>query len=369
MALSKICDCMNRLLIGIFVLLAFSCSDKKEDSAQYLPKATGKPGDLILVMDSVQWRGELGAEVRKIFRAPVAGLPQEEPMFNLIWVHPARLKLLTQIRNLVYVFTLDQTTAGSKVLRRDFTPETLEKIKSDTSFYKFSRKDEYAKGQEVLYLFGDTEENLILHLRKDGQNIIDHFNEIERSRLEANLLGTRSTQGVAALLRKEHGIELRVPVGYVLADKTDDFIWLRQIESNRDKDVFITWKPYTSEYQLLPDSVVEWRDAVAKKYLYEDPENPISYLVTEKVNFDVSAKQVTFNDHFAMEIRALWRTNTTTMGGPYIGYALVDQPKGRLYYIEGFAYAPGKDKREIMRELETILWTFRTSADLATPTN
>ena len=67
-----------------------------------------------------------------------------------------------------------------------------------------------------------------------------------------------------------------------LLTKQDDFIWLRQIESNRDKDVFITWKPYTSEYQLLPDSVIEWRDAVAKKYLYEDPENPISYLVTEK---------------------------------------------------------------------------------------
>ena len=176
---------MNRLLIGVFVLLAFSCSDKKEDKAQYLPKATGKPGDVILVMDSVQWKGELGAEVRKIFRAVVPGLPQEEPMFNLIWVHPARLKLLTQIRNLVYVFTLDQTTAGSKALRRDFTPETLEKIKTDTSFYRFSRKDEYAKGQEVLYLFGDTEENLMLHLRKDGQNIIDHFNELERSRLEA----------------------------------------------------------------------------------------------------------------------------------------------------------------------------------------
>jgi hypothetical protein len=359
---------MNRLLIGVFVLLAFSCSDNKEDK-RYLPKATGKPGDVILVMDSVQWKGELGAEVRKIFRALVPGLPQEEPMFNLIWVHPARLKLLTQIRNLVYVFTLDQATLGSKALRRDFTPETLEKIKTDTSFYRFSRKDEYSKGQEVLYLFGDTEENLTLHLRKDAQNIIDHFNEIERSRLEVKMFGSRSTKGVAAFLRKEQGIELMVPVGYVLADKQDDFIWLRQIESNRDRDVFITWKPYTSEYQLMPDSIVEWRDAVAKKYLYEDPENAISYLVTEKEHFPISVKQVTLNKHFAMQIRALWRTNTTTMGGPYIGYALVDQPKGRLYYIEGFAFAPGKDKREIMRELDTILSTFRTSADLTTPTN
>ena len=359
---------MNRILIGFFVLFAFSCS-KQERDAEYLPKATGKPGDIILVMDSVQWRGELGKEVRNIFQATVPGLPQEEPMFNLIWVHPARMRLLTQIRNLVYVFTLDQATVGSKVLRKDFTPETLEKIKSDTSFYRFTRKDEYAKGQEVMYLFGDTERNLISHLQKNRQNIIDHFNEVERQRLEANMFKTKSTLGVTAFLRKEQGIELRVPIGYVVADKANDFIWLRQIEANKDKDIFITWKPYTSEYQLLPDSVIEWRDQVARKYLFEDPENPISYLVTERENFDISAKQVMLNKHFAMEIRALWKTNTQTMGGPYLGYALVDQPKGRLYYIEGFAYAPGRDKREIIRELETILWTFRTSEDLAAQTN
>jgi hypothetical protein len=359
---------MNRILAGILIVISVIGCTKKEQDSIYLPKATGKPGDIILVMDSVQWRGDLGAEIRKIFRANVPGLPQEEPMFNLIWVHPSRMRLLTQIRNLVYVFTLDQTTLGSKTLIKDFTPETLEKIKRDTSFYRFSRQDEYSRGQEVVYLFGDTEKNLIGHLRKDSQNLIDHFNEIERKRVEANLFGTKSTKSVASFLRKEQGIELRVPVHYVIADKQDDFIWLRQIESNRDKDVFITWKPYTSEYQLLPDSVVSWRDAVAKKYLFEDPENPISYLVTEKENFEILARQVTLNNHFAMQIRALWRTNTGTMGGPYVGYALVDQSKARLYYIEGFAFAPGKDKREIMRELDTILSTFRTSEDLAQPT-
>ncbi len=357
---------MNRIIIGIlFLAITLGCGSRDRKDPRYLPNATGKPGDIILIMDSVQWRGELGSEVRKIFRSEFPGLPQSEPMFNIIWVHPSRLKLLTQIRNLIYVFTLDQTTQGSKTLIRDFTPETLDKIRSDSGFYRFNRKDEYAKGQEVLYLFSDTQANLIRHLRKDRQQLIDFFNDVERKRLEKNLFGTKSTTGVASFLRKEHNIELRVPIGYVLADKQNDFIWLRQIEAEKDKDVFITWKPYESEYQLLPDSVVTWRDATAKKYLYEDPENPISYLVTEKEHSDVLARQVKLNGHFAMQVRALWKTNNNSMGGPYVGYALVDQGAGRLYYIEGFAYAPGKDKREIVRELETILGTFRTSDDLA----
>jgi Domain of unknown function (DUF4837) len=359
---------MNRIILFAIILASAVACSKKEKNLAYLPKATGKPGDIILIMDSVQWKGELGVELRKIFRKEVPGLPQSEPMFNLIWVHPSRLKLLTQIRNLVYVFTLDQESQGSKTLRRDFTPETLAKIKSDTSFFRFSRQDEYAKGQEVMYLFGDTEQNLIRHLRQVSQQLIDYFNDAERKRLEANLFSTKATQGVASFLRKEYGMELHVPVGYVMADQQDDFIWLRQIEAEKDKDVFITWKPYESEYQLLPDSIVAWRDATARKYLFEDPENPISYLVTERDNFDIIARQVSLNKHFAMEIRALWRTNNLSMGGPYVGYALVDQPRGRLYYLEGFAYAPGKDKREIIRELETILATFRTSEDLGIQT-
>jgi hypothetical protein len=52
------------------------------------------------------------------------------------------------------------------------------------------------------------------------------------------------------------------------------------------------------------------------------------------------------------------------MGGPFLGYAVTDQPQGLIYYIEGFVFAPGKDKREYMREIEAILWSFKTSEQL-----
>jgi hypothetical protein len=356
---------MNRIIIFLLFLVAVIACDSETKNPDYLPKATGKPGDLILIMDSAQWKGPLGKEVRRIFEAAVPGLPQDEPMFKVVWVHPSKgITLLTQIRNLVYVFTLDQQTKGSRVLQRDFSPETLNKIKSDTSFYLSTRKDEYSKGQEVMYLFGATEESLIKHLRANKENIIEHFNTAERKRLEADLFKVKSTAGVAAFLRKEQQCELRVPVGYRLADKQDDFVWLRFMNSAIDKDVFITWKPYTSEYQMLPDSIIAWREAVARRYLFEDPENPISYLVTEQEDAVVHARQVSLNKRFAMEVRGLWRTNTRTMGGPFVGYSLIDEPRGLLYYIEGFAYAPGMDKREMIRELETILRTFKTSADI-----
>jgi len=32
-----------------------------------------------------------------------------------------------------------------------------------------------------------------------------------------------------------------------------------------------------------------------------------------------------------------------------------------IYYIEGFVYSPGREQRELMREVETILKTFKTN--------
>jgi hypothetical protein len=354
---------MKYTIVFFAVILALLSCDKT--NPDYLPKANGKPGEILLIVDSLQWKDSLGSELRKIFHAEVPGLPQDEPMFTVIRAHPERnMRLLTTLRNLVYVFTLDQNTRGSRRLKETISKETLARIQQDTSFYLSIIKDEYARGQEVMYLFGNTEENLIKHLQKNGTKIIEHFNNLEKERLAKDLFTKRSSEGVTSFLRREQKIEINIPVGYKLADKQTDFVWLRQIDPDKDKDIFITWKPYESEYQFLPDSLIAWRDAVCQKYLFEDPKNPMSYLVTEREDADVLTKQVNFKGHFAMEIRGLWRTNLRTMGGPFLGYALADQPQGLIYYIEGFAFAPGKDKREFMRELETILWSFKTSAEI-----
>lgn len=44
-----------------------------------------------------------------------------------------------------------------------------------------------------------------------------------------------------------------------------------------------------------------------------------------------------------------------------MSYTVADTKQGMLYYVEGFAYAPSREQREIMRELETILNTFNIS--------
>lgn len=343
------------------LIFFLACSSKKRNS-EYLPSASGKPGDVIVMMDSLRWKGPLGDELRKIFKAEVPGLPRDEPMFNLIHVHPRiNNTLLTQIRNLVFVFTLEPDSPGSRMLKERFNEETLQRIATDTSFFLFTEQNEFARGQEVMYLFGPTEEQLIKKLRENRENIQYFFNNLEKKRLIQNILSTTTTKGITEMLKKNYGFELRVPFGYKVADTQHDFVWLRQMDAHVDKDVFVSWKPYESEYQFLPDSILTWKDDITRRYIFEDPENPQSYLVTETtVPFKpVKARQTSINGQFAMELRGLWRTNNRTMGGPFICYAVASPETGKIFYLEGFCFSPGKDQRETIRELEAILNTFR----------
>ena len=138
---------------------------------------------------------------------------------------------------------------------------------------------------------------------------------------------------------------------------------MRKIEREIDKSLVIWREPYYSLGQFEQDTIIWRRDKMCKRYLYEDKDaDPESYLVTETEipYIPVQSRQVNLNGQYAVETRGIWRTNTRSMGGPFIGITLVDESTNYLYYIEGFVFSPGKPQRETIRELETILYTLKT---------
>jgi len=353
-------------LLFAFILTNCGGSDSGKTNKALLPKASGRAGEMIVVMDSTQWRGQLGDSIRSTFRAEVQGLPREEYMFKLNRVDPQRMNdILKSVKNLLFVVTLDSNTPDSKVIRNYFTKSSLKRIKDDASLFVFTDSDVYARGQKVMYLFGQNSKKLADNISKNKEKLQDVFNQAENNRLKLGLYKAKELDGISKMLMREHDCFMRIPFGYKLVVNQPGFVWLRQINDESDKDVFITYKPYTSEKAFTQENIIAMRDSVAKNQLFEDPADPSSHIITEtSVPFiPVSSKQVNLNGHYAMETHGLWKTNNNTMGGPFIGYTVVDEEKGRLYYIEGFLYSPGKSQREFMRELEVILSTFQTKAD------
>lgn len=353
-----------RILLTVLVIfvLATCSSDPKN-----MPPASGMPGDIFVIMDSLQWRGPLGKTLDSIFNADMEGLPRKESIFKMRWINPRKLNfVLKQSRNLIFVMTLDRTGSGAQMVKALFTPESIQQIKTNPSQFSTTTQNVFAKGQEVMYLYSNDEKTLIKNISVNSQRMVDYFNLKEKERMSQSLFKAGQVKGAGEALIKDFQCSMKIPFGYKIADKKTDFMWLRQINPRDDKDLFIARKKYASPDDFKKENLIRFRDDVCHDHLFEDPDQPDTYLMTETTIpfIPVTADTVSFNGHFAIQLRGLWRTHTFGMGGPFEGFALVDEGTQQFYYIEGFTFSPGKNQREIMRELETILYTFRTSTEL-----
>jgi len=349
----------NYLFILLFMTMA-ACSGNQ---GSLLPPSSGTWGEIILTMDSAKWRGQLGDEIRNTFMPVVEGLPREEPLFSIKYVDPLKLNsVLKSARNMIFVTSFESKSQQTRVLKNYFTKGSVEEITKDSTRFLHINEDDFAVDQKVMYLFGNTDKQLIYNLRENREKLQDYFNNRESERLIKSLYNAKEVKGINDHLIEKYHFLLRVPFGYQIADEEDDFVWLRNLGAQQDKDIFITFKPYTSEDQLSAESLIEWRNETAKKYLFEDPAKPETFLLTETIVPPI-AKIVNIIGKYGVEIKGLWKTNNLSMGGPFISYSFVDEGLNRLYYIEGFLYSPGKPQREFMRELKVILSTFRTESE------
>jgi hypothetical protein len=61
--------------------------------------------------------------------------------------------------------------------------------------------------------------------------------------------------------------------------------------------------------------------------------------------------------NYASEMRGLWTVENNFMGGPFINLAMLDILNNRVVVLDGFVYAPGKDKRNYLRQVEAMIYS------------
>lgn len=342
----------------------FSCGEDTKNgkkSSSTLPSAKGNPGELVLVMDSAQWAGQLGEDLYyNVLGRPVKGILKDEPMFSVSNVRPAGFSsILRQARNVMLVISMDSPSADTRRMKKFFSEEALAAVKKDNKAFLQVNKDVYAKGQTLAMLFASSEKVIkeYLHDEKNQQKIIDAFNLSEKKKLTKSLNKTYD-KSLYKKLKKDFNISLQLFQGYKVAKQTEDFIWLRHPEVKVDRNIIISLEDYQSQDQFKGENIVKRRDSIAKAHIYGDPANKDSYVVTERL-VPVEFQETKIDDRYAVESRGIWKTNNISMGGSFLSYTLTNKEGTKLCYIEGFVVAPGQDKREVLREMEAILNSFK----------
>jgi hypothetical protein len=351
------------LLVSLFLLIPFSCTESTEKSGvskAFMRTSRGDVGELLLVMDSAKWNGKLGVLLRKMLEAPVEGLINDEAMYDVRWVDPMKMNDLLRIHHTqIYVTSLESKSMATQRLKGMYSKESIKKLSENDKTFRINLSDQYAKPQLVMQLFGRNDAELLRNLQEKPEYVLDPLATHMRKQQQINTYEGKNSVGIEKTLKENYNFTLRVPFGYDLSRHGQEadtaHAWVRRVSSDEDYNLFLYREPYVNQQQADTAHIHRLLEHVGRKYLY-DKDRPSLYITREPL-VPTSFKRVDFKGRYAWEARGWWETSRPAMGGAYLAYLVLDEETNTVNFLFGFLYAPNKAKRRRLQELETILWT------------
>lgn len=319
---------MKKFLVVLFSIVSLiSCQDSDKEKKAILSESNGKINNISIFIDENLWNGEIGDSIRKKFAAPVDGLPQEEPLFNLNQ-YPTKIfdGIAQKSRNIIYVQKGQQFGFSEKV-------------------------DQYAKPQKVFYVLGKTNDEIIKILEEKSANIIK---SIKASEIIENQVRLKKAIVSDQKVREKFGIGLTIGYGYKYDMVKDNFLWIRKEFSTGYNSILVYQVPIDvieNDKEVI-ENVISMRDSIGKLNIHGVLPN--TWMITEDA-YSPYIFDTTIQGRKTYETKGTWELKNDYMAGPFINYAIKDEKNNRYLILEGFTYNPSKSKRDLVFELEAII--------------
>lgn len=156
---------MKRLLpfvlaLWLGVMALSSCKDT--DRKSVLPSVTGATNELLVVMPKTLWQGPVGDTIKQFFGQDQAGLPQSEPIFDLINLPPSGFDRNVKAHRNVLIVSISN--------------------KVDTASMVFFESP-WARSQKLFKITAPNDEEFFKLFDKNKQTLMGVFLKAERDRL------------------------------------------------------------------------------------------------------------------------------------------------------------------------------------------
>ena len=338
-----------------------SCSDEINRGLKPIPNSFGELNQIIVLADDGIWESAVGDTLRYQFSGPFPILPQPEPLFDLTHFTPYELAgepPRRELRTYLIVADLsDEESPTSKLVIQDIGVENTRKAKSDPTFNSTVGRDKWAKGQQLIYLFGYDKESLIDNLKNNFGVIAQRVKNADQKKIEQTVFQSGNDINIMEKIKSNLGIDIRIPSDYFEAINQEDFAWLRMETEKISSNIIIQRIPYTDQSQLSKSGIKSIRDTIGRKYISTDIEG--TYMKINDLDLPMYTSTKTINGNYALEARGIWEIENDYMGGAFISYLIHNSDNDELVFLDGFVYAPGKSKRNFIQYLEYILGTTR----------
>lgn len=322
------------LVLSMLVFAAlFSC--KNNGSGTGVSKSiTGKAGELVVVISDDAWESKPGKIIRETLAQEHLALPQDEPLFDLVKVRQEGFK------------SIFRTTRN--IIQTRITPNV------DSTGVTF-KDNVWASPQATVIIQAKNEDEFEQLFNENKNKILSYFIKAERDRLTMNY-NQYYERGIFNKLSENFGVTMKVAPGFQIAEEKKDFIWLRYETPEISQGIILYTFPYVSDSAFVIDYQLKVRDSILRANVPGPTAG--SFMATEKRIEQINNIRE-HNGNYAAEMRGLWRVVNDFMGGPYVSLAELDAANQRVIVAFGYVYAPSKDKRNLLRQVEAMIYTLK----------
>ncbi|MEF9931077.1 MAG: DUF4837 family protein [Bacteroidales bacterium] len=305
---------------------------------QLKPNISGKAGEIIIVTNKINWESESGSELRSILAVDYPFLPQREPSFTLINIGEKDFTSIFQIHRNIVLLQVDPKFTEAKMI---------------------TQEDLWASPQTVVTIQAPNEQEATKLLKEKGQLLFNTIAQTERNRVIRNSKRYEEVE-LRKLVAEEFGGSPYFPKGYSLKKKVDNFVWISYETTYTNQGIFIYKIPYKDSSSMSISGLIAARNEMLETYVPGMLDN--SYMTTSKEQTP-KLTWIKYKKRDFAEIRGLWEVQNDFMGGPFVSHAFYDKDGSNIIILEGFVYAPRYDKRNYIRQVESIIYSFDWEAD------
>ena len=290
--------------------------------------STGALSEIFVVGSQAKWEGVIGDTLKAIFRTPYPVLNQYEPLFDLYHV-TSYAGIINRSRNLL-AYAVDPKYPQPQI----------------SAAY-----DVDAAPQIVVSMVGPSDSAVVRYVSEHRYELQAIFELAERTRmLEQWKKG--SVTLLTNKIREKFNMHLPVPVGYTLGAESTDFIALVREHRLATQGFFIYSYPYTGREDFTMEALTARRDEFAARII-SDAKDSHMITVTE---YEPTLRHLRIDGRYWAELRGFWDMANDFMGGPFLSYSTVDLENQRMVTIDCYVYSPKNPKRNLMRQLENLVY-------------
>ncbi len=329
----------TRISIGLFALLLacsiFSCKEGEKGRRAALPAVSGATNELLVVMPKELWQGSVGDTIKEFFGQPQLGLPQAEPLFDMINLPPANFEKNVRFHRNILIVSIKNSVDSTSMV-----------------FYE----SPWARTQKIFSISAPNTEEFYRIFNENRDKMLGVYLKAEQDRLVEIYKKNPETK-IFNLFKNKYQMLMYFPGGYIVNKDSADFVWISAETYVDSKGVIFFQENYEHQSQLDFQVILDRVNEELKKFI---PGPLDSTWMGLDVNTPMTAANYQYDGkHYAILIKGLWTVVNDFMGGPFVLNVVLDEKNNRIIYLMGYVYAPEGKKRNMLRQVESILNTMQ----------